>query len=219
MDFYTLTAIKFALGILTMLLQINILGKRDFSLNTPLNQVQNYVLGGIIGGVIYNSSVTVLQFLIIILIWSLVVIATKILIDSSKTFKKLAACQPELIVRDGEVDIARCAKAGMTAEGLSRSLREQKIASVGDVAAAIMETNGSLTIRVRGDGSKRSLLPLVTDGQLVPDGLLLAGKDKAWIKEELKKLGYSSVKQVFLGELVCGHLEVIPYPKATSVKS
>ena len=74
MDFYTLTAIKFALGILTMLLQINILGKRDFSLNTPLNQVQNYVLGGIIGGVIYNSSVTVLQFLIIILIWSLVVI-------------------------------------------------------------------------------------------------------------------------------------------------
>ena len=47
MDFYTLTAIKFALGILTMLLQINILGKRDFSLNTPLNQVQNYVLGGI----------------------------------------------------------------------------------------------------------------------------------------------------------------------------
>lgn len=213
MDFYTLTAIKFALGILTMLLQINILGKRDFSLNTPLNQVQNYVLGGIIGGVIYNSSVTVLQFLIIILIWSLVVIATKILIDSSKIFKKLAACQPELIVRDGEVDIARCAKVGMTAEGLSRSLREQKIASVGDVAAAIMETNGSLTIRVRGDGSKRSLLPLV------PDGLLLAGKDKAWIKEELKKLGYSSVKQVFLGELVCGHLEVIPYPKATSVKS
>lgn len=117
--------------------------------------------------VIYNSSVTVLQFLIIILIWSLVVIATKILIDSSKAFKKLAACQPELIVRDGEVDIARCAKVGMTAEGLSRSLREQKIASMGDVVAAIMETNGSLTIRVRGDGSKRSLLPLVTDGQLV----------------------------------------------------
>ena len=79
MDFYTLTAIKFALwlGILTMLLQINILGKRDFSLNTPLNQVQNYVLGGIIGGVIYNPSISVLQFLVIILIWSLVVIATK----------------------------------------------------------------------------------------------------------------------------------------------
>lgn len=101
MDFYTLTAIKFALGILMMIFQINVLGKRDFSLNTPLNQVQNYVLGGIIGGVIYNSSITLLQFFIIILIWSLVVIATKILIDYSKTFKRLTACQPELIIRDG----------------------------------------------------------------------------------------------------------------------
>ena len=116
MDFYTLTAIKFALGILTMIFQINILGKRDFSLNTPLNQVQNYVLGGIIGGVIYNSSITLLQFLIIILIWSLAVIATKILIDYSKTFKKLTACQPELIIRDGQVDIAHCAKVGLTAQ-------------------------------------------------------------------------------------------------------
>ena len=219
MIIYSLVLVKLALGLLCLILQINLLGKGNLAPSSATDQVQNYVLGGIIGGVIYNSSISVLQFLVIILIWSLVVIATKILIDTSKTFKKLAACQPELIVRDGEVDIARCAKVGMTAEGLSRSLREQKIASVGDVAAAIMETNGSLTIRVRGDGSKRSLLPLVTDGQLVPDGLLLAGKDKAWIKEELKKLGYSSVKQVFLGELVSGHLEVIPYPKATSVKS
>ena len=219
MNGFLLVAVKLLIGFIALIMIINVTGKGNLAPSTASDQVQNYVLGGIIGGVIYNSSISVLQFLVIILIWSLVVIATKILIDTSKTFKKLAACQPELIVRDGEVDIARCAKVGMTAEGLSRSLREQKIASVGDVAAAIMETNGSLTIRVRGDGSKRSLLPLVTDGQLVPDGLLLAGKDKAWVKEELKKLGYSSVKQVFLGELVSGHLEVIPYPKTTSVKS
>ena len=52
MDFYTLTAIKFVLGILVMIIQINIMGKYEFSVNTPLNQGQNFVLGGIIGGVI-----------------------------------------------------------------------------------------------------------------------------------------------------------------------
>ena len=214
MDFYTLTAIKFALGILMMIFQINILGKRDFSVNTPLNQVQNYVLGGIIGGVIYNSSITVLQFLIIILIWSLVVIATKVLIDTSKVFKSLTASQPELIVRDGTVDIARCAKVGLTAQGLSRSMREQGISSLEEIEAAVMETNGSLTIRARNAGSKRSLLPLVSDGHIVSDGLTLADKDKAWVKEQLKEQGYSSVKQVFLAELVHGRLEVIPFPQA-----
>ena len=212
MDFYTLTAIKFALGILMMIFQINILGKRDFSVNTPLNQVQNYVLGGIIGGVIYNSSITVLQFLLIILIWSLVVIVTKVLIDTSKTFKSLTASQLELIVRDGQVDIARCAKVGLTAQGLSRSMREQGVTSLEDVEAAVMETNGSLTIRVRNSNNKRALLPLVSDGHLVADGLTLAGKDKAWVKEQLVEQGYSSVKQIFLAQLVHERLEVIPFP-------
>ena len=36
MDFYTLTAIKFVLGILVMIIQINIMGKYEFSVNTPL---------------------------------------------------------------------------------------------------------------------------------------------------------------------------------------
>ncbi len=216
MDFYTLTAIKFALGMLVMILQINILGKHDFSLNTPLNQVQNYVLGGIIGGVIYNPSVTVLQFLIILLIWSLVVVVAKILFGSSKTFRRVVACQPELLVRDGEVDISRCAKVGLTAEQLCRSLRENSISSVKDVKAAVMETDGKLTIR-SGDMQREGLLlPLANDGHLIPDGLKLAGKDKTWVIEQLAAQGYASVKQVFLAELVDGNLEVVPFSKVAN---
>lgn len=45
MDMYVLVATKFILGIFVMILQINILGKYEFSVNTPLNQIQNYVLG------------------------------------------------------------------------------------------------------------------------------------------------------------------------------
>lgn len=62
MNMYLLVSIKFLLGILVMILQINILGKYEFSVNTPLNQIQNYVLGGIIGGVIYNNSISIGKF-------------------------------------------------------------------------------------------------------------------------------------------------------------
>lgn len=62
---YILIAIKFILGTMVMILQINLSGKVDFAVNTPLNQIQNYILGGIIGGVIYNSSITIIQFMII----------------------------------------------------------------------------------------------------------------------------------------------------------
>lgn len=56
MDTYTVIAIKFIMGTAVMILQINLLGKVEFAVNTPLNQIQNYVLGGIIGGVIYNKN-------------------------------------------------------------------------------------------------------------------------------------------------------------------
>ena len=77
MSNYGLIALKFVVGMIMMILQINLLGKVEFARNTPLNQIQNYVLGGIIGGVIYNPAITIWQFLIILLLWSLIVAIVK----------------------------------------------------------------------------------------------------------------------------------------------
>ena len=46
---------KLTLGLLCLILQINILGKGNLAPTSALDQVQNYVLGGMIGGVIYND--------------------------------------------------------------------------------------------------------------------------------------------------------------------
>ena len=107
MDAYAVVAGKFLIGMLVMILQINLLGKYEFSINTPLNQIQNYVLGGIIGGVIYNPSITVLHFCIVLLVWSLVVIIVKVLIEASGFFRSVVAGRPRVLVRDGEVDVAQ----------------------------------------------------------------------------------------------------------------
>lgn len=53
---YTLIMIKLVLGILCLVLQINLMGKGNLAPNSAIDQVQNYVLGGIIGGVIYNEA-------------------------------------------------------------------------------------------------------------------------------------------------------------------
>ena len=51
---YTLVFIKLTLGILALILQMNLMGKGNLAPNSALDQVQNYVLGGIIGAVIYR---------------------------------------------------------------------------------------------------------------------------------------------------------------------
>ena len=42
-----------------------------------MDQVQNFVLGGIIGGVIYSDSVGLLQFFLVLILWTLLVLSLK----------------------------------------------------------------------------------------------------------------------------------------------
>lgn len=73
MDNYSLIIIKFVLGMLCLILQINLLGKGNLAPTSAIDQVQNYVLGGIIGGIIYNNEISVLEFIMVLLIWTLIV--------------------------------------------------------------------------------------------------------------------------------------------------
>ena len=137
MNIYLLVGIKFFLGILVMILQIHILGKYEFSINTPLNQIQNYVLGGIIGGVIYNTSISILTFLIFILVWSLVVIIVKLMVNL-KFIKSLVVGNPVVLIRNGVVNVANCAKVGLSAEQLMLHIRMEGLTSTKEVKSAIM---------------------------------------------------------------------------------
>ena len=65
---YINIAIKLAMGLLSIVMVINYTGKGNLAPSSASDQVQNYVLGGIIGGVIYNENIGLLQYFIILLI-------------------------------------------------------------------------------------------------------------------------------------------------------
>ena len=73
MDGYTLLGLKLAMGIIGLVLQINLMGKGNLAPTSAMDQVQNYVLGGIIGGVIYSDSIGVLQFSLVLVLWTLLI--------------------------------------------------------------------------------------------------------------------------------------------------
>ncbi|MBG9580538.1 membrane protein, partial [Bacillus thuringiensis] len=56
MELYYPAMIKLGLGLLCLIFQIHGLGK-NLAPASAMDQVQDYVLGGIIGGVIYNDSI------------------------------------------------------------------------------------------------------------------------------------------------------------------
>ena len=67
MNDFILVAIKLLIGFFSLIMVINITGKGNLNPNSASDQVQNYVLGGIIGGIIYNKEIDILECIIIFL--------------------------------------------------------------------------------------------------------------------------------------------------------
>jgi len=62
-------------------------------------------------------------------------------------------------------------------------------------------------------GEENPKFPLITDGHLQNNILTIIGKNKEWLQEELKKQGYQSIHEVYLGEYNKGELKLFPYKK------
>ena len=209
MEAYSLLALKLLMGILGLVFQINILGKGNLAPTSAMDQVQNYVLGGIIGGVIYSDSIGLLQFFLVLILWTLLVLSLKFIKNHNRWVKTMIDGKSVWVIVNGKIQAEECMKNGISAHDLMFKLRAAGIYEISAVKRAVMEQNGQLTVIQYGDESLR--YPLITDGQVDPDILEIINRDEAWLQQELDRLKLTAV-QVYIGEYIDGKLVAHPYP-------
>ena len=206
---YISIAIKLALGLLSLVMVINFTGKGNLAPSSASDQVQNYVLGGIIGGMIYNENIGILQFMIILMIWFCLVLSIRWLKANNTFLKKAIDGEPTLLISRGKLDTEACRKAGRTAHDIMFKLRSNNIYSIKKVKQAVLEQNGQLILVMSGEENPR--YPLVTDGTVQMQALDSIDKTEEWLLEKLKEQGVESVSEVFLAEYENGNLNIVLY--------
>ena len=197
-------AIKLALGLLSLVFVINVSGKGNLAPASASDQVQNYVLGGIIGGVIYNQAISILQYINILLIWVILVLTQKWLKTNNMFFKKVVDGEPTTVIKNGKIDVEATRKSG-----LSFKLRNQGIYSIKKVKRAVLEQNGQLIVVLEGDENPK--YPVITDGNILVNSLESMNKTEEWLNKTLLKLGYEDTSKIFLAEYDKGQLYIIEY--------
>jgi Predicted membrane protein len=158
-------------------------------------------------------------------------VLTSIILLKSRTLRLMFDSKPQIVIEKGRLrrDVMR--KQRYTLDDLMLQLREQQIASVGDVEFAILEPNGKLSVIRKedggagqdgsGSGEKRQEkeqpasasgtvqfppkyrfetlpVPLIMDGTVLEENLEKLGKNRFWLRSELRSRGISDVKDVFL---------------------
>lgn len=206
---YTNIAIKLALGLISLIIVINITGKGNLAPSSAIDAVQNYVLGGIIGGVIYNNSISILQYLVILMIWICLVLSMRWLKTNSSFFKVAIDGKPVVVISRGKLDTEACRTAGLTAHEIMFKLRSNGIYSIKTVKQAVLEQNGQLIIVQAGEENPR--FPLITDGTIQLQALDSIDKTEEWLMEKLKEQEVENISDVFLAEYENGNLNLVKY--------
>ena len=209
MNDFILVAIKLLIGFFSLIMVINITGKGNLSPNSASDQVQNYVLGGIIGGIIYNKEIDILECITILFIWCMLVLLFKVIKEHSVKARQLIDGKAIIIIDNGQINIENCKKAALSAHDVAFKLRTHNVYSTHKVKRAILEQNGQLIVILFGEESPK--FPIITDGQVQNDILAVIGKDEEWLLEAIKKRGYEKPSDIFLGEYVDGELILTAY--------
>ena len=201
--------IKLVLGLFSLVFVINVTGKGNLAPNSAIDQIQNYVLGGIIGGVIYNSSISILQYAVILIMWTILVLTLKWLNNNVRLVKRLIDGKPTLLIKNGKIDPEACRSVGLSAADVALKLRSQGIFQMKQVKRAVQEQNGQLIVVQMGDENPK--YPVVTDGVVQVEVLDSIGRSEEWLLDNLSKQGHDNVANIFIAEYDKGAVTVVTY--------
>ena len=207
MAVYGMVFAKLAIGLLAIILQINLMGKGNLAPTSALDQLQNYVLGGIIGAIIYNDQIGILQFMLVLILWTILVMTLKFLKGNLRFFKTILDGHPVIVIEKGHILTDECMRYGIQAAELKLKLRVAGVQYVTDVKRAVLEQNGQLNIVQFGEDNIR--FDLIDDGQINQFTLDVIEKDRDWLEQAQ---GYS-IKDVYIAEYNGGKVVIYPYEK------
>ncbi|MDC6121834.1 DUF421 domain-containing protein [Proteus mirabilis] len=209
MEYYLLVVIKFIIGFTIILAHMNISGKTQLSQLTPIDFIGNFVLGGIMGGVIYTDAIPLYQYVIVFLIGVFFISFLNYISKKFNFFRAVAIGNPIPIIKKGRFIMENITekKNKIDILNITSRLHAQGIHSFQEVNYAQIEPDGQITVVC--DGAKMPSIIIMKDGVIRASELEQIERDENWLNKEMKKQHIDNPEDVFLAEFWDGKVNFI----------
>lgn len=187
MEYYLWVLAKFLVGFIIVILHLNLTGKTQLNQMTPVDFIGNFVLGGIIGGVIYNQDIPIYQYIIVLLIGVCLISLLNWVCKHVSFIRMFAIGEPIPIMKDGHflMDNILRKKNKIDILNVASLLHAQGITSFQEVSYAQIEPSGSLTVLT--DKGKYPSLILFKEGEVRTTELHRINKDEKWLEQKIQQ--------------------------------
>ena len=176
----------------------------------------DYITGITIGSIAAELATTLdkpwWKPMISMLVFGSITVALSIITRRFAKSRKFINGTPTIIMNDGKLYRENMKKAKLELSEFLLLCRQEGYFNLNDIQTAVFEYNGKLSILPVS--TKRPLNPedmelnpkpehtgteIIMDGRVMDDNLKRKGLNDDWLQKELKKQGYKSTKEIFLG--------------------
>lgn len=197
--FYLYSLLKFATGFLIIAAYLKLTNKLQAGQLSSIDYIGNFVLGGIISGVIYNSEIPFHRYVLVLLIATGLISLLNFVSMRFMAVRQVVTSDPLPIIVNGVFQVGLDDGNSSKFDIISSisQLRARGIYSLEDIAYAQIEPEGSLTVIKKGEGVINTLL--VRNGQILDSYLEAIERDEDWLVAELAEEGLK-LEDVYLVE-------------------
>ena len=197
---------------LVIVLSLRTMGKRQLGELQPTEFVVTILVSNIATLPIENSDIPVLGGIVPIVTLVCCEVFVSMVVLKNIRLRQLISGRPRVVIRDGKLGQKVMEELRYSIDDLMEQLRELDIFDWQEVAFAVMETTGKLTVYKKY--SARSLTPemlgmqdpsdpnappvvLISDGHVIQPALTYCNLDERWLEKTLQQEGHQA-KDIFL---------------------
>lgn len=197
---------------IVIIFAVRLMGKRQISELQTSELVVTLLISDIASIPMQNTGQPLVSGLVPIFTLVAIEIILSILMLKSGGFRKIVCGRPIIVINDGKIQQNELRRLRMSIEDLFEDLRQNSIVSLSDVAYAIVETNGKLSVIKKPGKDSDSVTPdllqinvpdtgietvVISDGVISEVSAKLCRKSVAWVEGVIKSKNLT-LDQVFL---------------------
>ena len=183
-----------------LILVVRLMGKRQLGQLEPSEFVVTMLVANLAAIPLEETQLPLHTGLLPIFVVLILEVLLSWLSMKSVILRKFLCGKPTILVENGKILQKNLKQSRITLDELTSKLREKDVLDLRTVQYAILETGGNMSVflypkekpasaKEAGIQVKKQYIPLtiISDGEVLPDNLQKAGKDKRWLERVLKE--------------------------------
>ncbi|WP_050615890.1 DUF421 domain-containing protein [Bacillus testis] len=183
-----------------LLIIFRLMGKREIAELSILDLVVFLMIAELAAVSIEDTEMPLYKVILPIVALLIIQLALALLSLRNKKIRELLDGKPTIIIHQGKIDEKAMKKERYNYDDLLQQLREKEVFSLDEVAFAILEPSGDLSVMKKnnkpGNYEYELALPLILDGVILEDHLRKMNLTRPWLCEQLEYRGISHESEI-----------------------